>query len=175
MSSPRWPQPPPGADGLMAIGAAAVQVAESSLFACAELCESARFAELLHARAADEPWLAATVAFSGPFDGAAHLALPRAVAADLAGAFCGAAAAGISARHVADFAGELANMVCGRWLTGIHRADRFDLGAPLVTHTATAAVARTIGATPDAIGLALNDAPVLLALVPGPRRGATVR
>jgi CheY-specific phosphatase CheX len=175
MSSPRWPQPRPAADGLRAIGAAAVQVAESSLFACAELCESARFAELLRARAADEPWLAATVGFTGPFEGAAHLALPRAVAADLAGAFSGSTPGDLSARSVADFAGELANMVCGRWLTDMHRADRFDLAAPLVTHTATAAVARTIDATADAIGLSLNDAPVLIALVPGSRRRASLR
>jgi CheY-specific phosphatase CheX len=175
MSSPRSPQPRPAADGVTAIGAAAVQVAEASLFACAEVCESARFAELLHARAADEPWLAATVGFSGPFEGAAHLALPRAVAADLAGAFSGSVSDALSARHVADFAGELANMVCGRWLTQTHRTDRFDLAAPLVTHTATAAVAKTVHATPDTIGLSLNDAPVLIALVPVPHRGAPRR
>lgn len=175
MSSQRWPQSHPAADGLMSIGAAAVQVAESSLFAYAELCESARFAELLHTRAADEPWLAATVGFSGPFEGAAHLALPRAVAADLAGAFSGSRPDELSARHVTDFTGELANMVCGRWLTETHRDARFDLAAPLVTHTATAAVARTMHATPDAIGLSLNDAPVLIALVPGPRRDAPRR
>jgi hypothetical protein len=81
----------------------------------------------------------------------------------------------LSARHIADFTGELANMVCGRWLTETHRTERFDLAAPLVTHTATAAVVRTIDATPGSIGLSLNDAPVLLALVPGPRRDVALR
>jgi hypothetical protein len=172
MSSLRSLRPP---DGLAELGEAAVRVAEDSLFAYAEPCDAARATGLIRARPAIEPWLAASVAFTGPFDGAVRVSLPRPLCADLAGAFCGVAPESLEPAQVADFAGELANMVCGRWLTDVHRADRFDLGAPLVTHTAIAAVARTIGATSDAIGLALNDAPVLLALVPGSRRGAAVR
>ena len=47
MSSPRSPQRP---DGLAALGAAVRQVAEDSLFACAEPCERSRTAGLLEAR-----------------------------------------------------------------------------------------------------------------------------
>ena len=50
MSSPRSPQPP---DGLEALGAAVRQVAEDSLFACAEPCERSRTARPARGPAGD--------------------------------------------------------------------------------------------------------------------------
>ena len=145
MSSPRSPQPP---DGLAELGEAAVRVAEDSLFAYAE------------------PWLAAAVAFTGPFDGAVRVSLPRALCADLAGAFCGVPADSLEDAQIADFAGELANMVCGSWLTQTHRTDRFALASPVVVETAADAVVAA-AADPGALGLVMHATPLLLALGAG--------
>ena len=161
MSSPRSPQPP---DGLEALGAAVRQVAEDSLFACAEPCERSRTTRLLEARPVTEPWLTAAIAFSGPFDGVVRMTLPRALAGDLAGAFCGVRPQSLDASQIDDFAGELANMVCGLWLTQTHRSERFALAAPVVTAAAAGDVAAASAEELDALGIVVNDTPVVLAL-----------
>jgi CheY-specific phosphatase CheX len=163
MSFPRSPLRP---DGLAALGAAALQVAEDSLFAYAEPCEAARIDGLLKGRPVTEPWLSATIAFTGPFEGMVRVALPRALAADLAGAFCGVRPQSLTPAQVADFAGELANMVCGLWLTQTHRTERFELAAPAVVEVAVGIVAAA-AADPGALGISLNDTPLLLALAAG--------
>ena len=164
MSSPPSPQRP---DGLEALGAAVRQVAEASLFACAEPYEASRTAGLLQARPVAEPWLTAVIAFSGPFDGMIRMALPRALAGDLAGAFCGMRPQSLDASQVADFAGEFANMVCGLWLTQTQRSRRFELAAPVVDAVAAGRVATMAAADPGALGIALNDTPVLIGLTAG--------
>jgi hypothetical protein len=161
MSSPRSPQRP---DGLAALSDAVQQVAEQSLFACAEPCEPPRTASLLQARPAVEPWLTAAIAFSGPFEGVVRLTLPGALARDLAGAFCGVLPGSLNAAQVADFAGELANMVCGLWLTQTHRSERFALAAPVVAAATASSVGAMAAADPGALGMALNDTPVLIGL-----------
>jgi hypothetical protein len=161
MSLPRSPQRP---DGLEALGEAAVRVAEDSLFAYAEPCDDARLIGLLRARPAAEPWLAAAIAFSGPFDGVVHVWLPRALSADLAGSFCGVPGQSLDDAHVADFAGELANMVCGLWLTERHRTERFALAAPVVDAAAAGDVAVAAAGAANALGIVLKDVPLLLAL-----------
>ena len=87
MSSPHSPQP---ADGLAALGAAAVQVAEDSLFAYAEACALSRAAGLVQRRVRlpSRGWRRRS---RSPARSTAvvRLALPQALAADLAGAFCG--------------------------------------------------------------------------------------
>jgi chemotaxis phosphatase CheX-like protein len=163
MCSLRSPQRP---DALEALGAAAVRVAEDSFFAYAEPCATERVAGLLQARPDGESWLWAAVAFTGPFEGVVRVALPRDLAGDLAGAFCGVPAETLDDTQVADFAGELANMVCGLWLTQTHRTDRFALAAPTVTAADADAVAAA-AADPDALGVVLNETPVLLALAAG--------
>jgi hypothetical protein len=95
-----------------------------------------------------------------------RVALPRALAVDLAGAFCGVRPQSLAPAQVADFAGELANMVCGLWLTQTHRTERFALAAPAVVETTVGDVAAT-AADPSALGIALNDTPMLLALAAG--------
>ena len=164
MSSLRSPQPP---DGLEALGAAVRQVAEDSLFACAEPCERSHTARLLEARPVTEPWLTAAIAFSGPFDGVVRMTLPRALAGDLAGAFCGVQPQSLDASQIDDFAGELANMVCGLWLTQTHRSERFELAAPSVAAAATADVAAMAAPDSGTQGIVLNDTPVLIALTAG--------
>jgi hypothetical protein len=160
MFSPRSLQQP---DSLAELGEAAVRVAEDSLFAYAEPCDAARVAGLFQNRPPAEPWLAASVAFTGPFEGAVRLALPRALCADLAGAFCGVRPQSLDQGQVADFAGELANMVCGSWLTQTHRTGRFALAAPVVADATAREVA--ISATdPGALGVMLRDTPLVLAL-----------
>jgi hypothetical protein len=161
MSSPRSPQP---ADGLAALGDAVRQVAEASLFACAEPCAVSRTAGLLQARPPSEPWLTAAVAFTGPFEGVVRVMLPGALAGDLAGAFCGTPPDALDAAQVVDFAGELANMVCGRWLTQTHRRERFELAAPVVGPAAPADVAALAGRDAGTLGIVLNDTPVLVRL-----------
>ena len=164
MSSPRSPQRP---DGLEALSAAVRQVAEASLFACAEPYEASRTPGLLQARPVAEPWLSAAIAFSGPFDGVVRMTLPRALAVELAGAFCGVRPQSLDAAQVADFAGELANMVCGLWLTQTHRSERFELAAPSVAAAATADVAAMAAPDSGTQGIVLNDTPVLIALTAG--------
>ena len=66
--------------------------------------------------------------------------------------------------QVIDFAGELANMVCGLWLTQTHRTERFALAAPTVT-PADDEAASAAAADPAALGVVLNEMPVLLTLV----------
>ena len=165
MSSLRSPQRPSAPDSLAALGAAAVRVAEDSLFAYAEPCGTARTTAMLQARPEAEPWLSASVTFRGPFDGKVRVSLPRTLAADLGGAFSGLPATALDDHQLADFAGELANMVCGRWLTLTHRAEHFELAAPVVAGAAAGAVAATF--EPDAIGVALNDSPLLIVLSAG--------
>jgi len=162
MSSLRSPQHP---DGLAELGEAAVRVAEDSLFAYAEPCDAARVSGLFQNRPPAEPWLAASVAFTGPFEGAVRVALPRALCADLAGAFCGVRPQSLELGQVADFAGELANMVCGLWLTHTHRTQKFALAAPVVTEAAAADVTAGATAAVDALGIVLHNTPLLLALV----------
>ena len=161
MCSPRSPQRP---DALAALGAAAVRVAEESFFAFAEPSDLARVAALLQARPGAEPWLLAAVGFTGPFEGVVQVALPHALAGELAGAFCGVPAETLDDAHITDFAGELANMVCGLWLTQTHRTERFALAAPIVTATDDEA-ASAAAADPAALGVVLNEMPVLLTLV----------
>lgn len=171
MSSPISLQQLHSADGLAALGAAMVQVAEDSLFAYAEPCDPERFAAMLAERDAVEPWLSASVAFKGPFEGTASVSLPRALAADLCGSFCGVSTDELSEPQVVDFAGELTNMACGLWLTHTHRTERFDLTAPHVSAITGAALAGGAAAGACASGIALNDVPIQIALHPSASEG----
>jgi CheY-specific phosphatase CheX len=165
MSSLLSPQQP-SADGVVALGAAAVRVAEDSLFAYAETCDAATTSQLLRSRPALEPFLTARIAFAGPFDGVVQVSLPRALAAGLAAAFCGFLPEDLDEVQIADFAGELANMVCGSWLTQSHRAERFGLAAPVVVRATAAGVDADLRAQTAAVGVVVNDAPIAIALVP---------
>lgn len=130
MSSPTSLRQPLDADALETFCAAAVQVAEESLFAFAEPCDAAAFGD---AAAGVPAWLTADVAFRGPFHGRAEVTLPAPLAAELCASFCGLDAGDLAPEQIRDFTGEFANQMCGLWLTRNHGQERFDLDAPAVT------------------------------------------
>jgi hypothetical protein len=134
-----------------ALAAALVSVAERSFFAYAEA--TAPDDVVLTAGA----WYEARVSFQGPFSGSMTLALPAALAHELYVAFLGLEAdAAIDADAVRDLVGELANMACGSWLTGVHATSCFDLTHPDVQAIETA--------PPTDIVVMINDQPVAMAL-----------
>lgn len=107
-------------------------VAEASFYATVEPASADEWTD---ACAMHRDWLEAYVRFRGPFAGVMSCRLPRTTARDLAAAFLGLPEEELepSASAVRDFAGELANMLCGRWLTVSHPRDLFNLEAPQVS------------------------------------------
>jgi Chemotaxis phosphatase CheX len=161
MSSPTS-APRPDADTMAALGAAAVNVAEDSLFAFAEPCSADALAVSLDARPDGETWLRAAVRFRGPFQGIAEVSLPRDLALELCASFGGESPDDVAPQDVRDFAGEFANMMCGLWLTRAHSHARFDLDAPRIDE-----FGRPVAVAPaDVFGLLVNDAPVIVTLRP---------
>lgn len=154
------------ADMMAALGAAAVNVAEDSLFACAEACSADALAVSLDARPDGETWLRAAVRFRGPFQGVAEVSLPRDLALELCAAFGGESPEHMAPQDVRDLVGEFANVMCGLWLTRAHSHARFDLDAPRIDE-----FARPVAVTPaNVVGLRLNDAPVIVTLRPAHSR-----
>jgi chemotaxis phosphatase CheX-like protein len=79
----------------------------------------------------DRPWVVASVAFRGACAGALEMIAPEAVCHDLFCALAGEEHGDRLARQqVFDAFGELANIVCGDWLTRVCRRRRFDLRPP---------------------------------------------
>lgn len=114
--------------------AAVANVAEQSLFAFAEPCAQADFDERA---AAVDGWVRARVAFRGAADGALSCALAEPLARELLVAFLGESPDGEPAdAALFDFAGELANMVCGDWLTHACPDTLFALQRPEVSRLA---------------------------------------
>jgi hypothetical protein len=106
-------------------------------------------------------WLHVTVAFSGPFDGSLHAAMPVALGDELLAAFLGRAPdEPLDLGDVNDMAGEFANMVCGLWLSRRCSNAVFTLEGPVARRNAEHPAgwrhtqARAIGA--------LNDHPVAI-------------
>ena len=122
------------ADGDGGLDRAVAQVAEDCFYA---MVEPAPTDAWLEGCAAHDDWLQADVAFSGTFHGTVSCRLPRVMARDLAAAFLGMPEAELDphADTVRDLAGELANMVCGRWLTATQPGGLFDLAHPHVIST----------------------------------------
>ena len=115
------------AEARAALDAALAHVAEDSFFACVEPAP-----DDWRAAAADLDWLETSVAFRGAAEGVLTCRLPKPLAADLASAFLGVAADEVDPDAVVDMAGEIANMICGCWLTRAFPAELFDLGKPEV-------------------------------------------
>ena len=80
-----------------------------------------------------DTWLESSVRFHGPLGGALRCRLPLALARELVQSFLGMPTGELppSDPLVQDLTGELANMVCGRWLTSTQGAV-FDLEHPIV-------------------------------------------
>jgi hypothetical protein len=80
-----------------------------------------------------DTWLESSVRFHGPLGGALRCRLPLALARELVSAFLGMETGELPPTDplVQDLTGELANMVCGRWLTRT-QGQVFDLEHPVV-------------------------------------------
>jgi hypothetical protein len=119
-----------------ALREALTEVAETSFFTFVSRCDSELFGEVASAPAdeggpAGDRWIAAHVGFSGTFSGRLSVTMPEALARDLYAAFTGVEPnATLSEGALLDAAGELANMVCGRWLTRSGEGGHFDLHPP---------------------------------------------
>ena len=131
-SSPEMPAPAAMVDALLL-------VAEQSFFSDAVICEPPDFAERHAALLAAEPgaiarWLSAGVSFRGELSGAVEIDVPEVLARHLLASFAGSAddGADVPDAQLMDVAGELANMIAGRWLTAACAGRPFELVPPHV-------------------------------------------
>lgn len=163
MSSPISPAP---ADYREALPAAVAEVAENSLFSFADASDQAAFAAAAWTSLAEDgsDWLCAGVDFSGRIAGRLEITVPETLARRLCASFAGVERGDcISERDLLDFAGELANMVCGTWLTRSYRQNSFALTPPRVVRQRPHA-AETCDAAGECLYLSLDDAPIRLQL-----------
>jgi hypothetical protein len=163
MCSPILPAPADSRDALLA---AVTEVAENSLFAFADASDETTFTAAATAPLADSGsnWFRACVRFSGPIAGQFELTVPDPLARQLCASFVGTATADdICDDDVIDFAGELANMMCGTWLTRARRHEAFSLSAPLVHRGQTQGTNAGDGAS-ERFYLSIDDAPIRLEL-----------
>lgn len=153
------------ADYQGALLAAVTEVAENSLFAFADASDKAAFDAAAAASDADGDWLRARICFTGPIGGQFSLTVPEALARRLSAAFAGADSADdIGEGDLIDFTGELANMVCGTWLTRACQHEAFDLTPPRVLRGGPG---RATGGEPGdaesaSVYLAIDDTPIRL-------------
>jgi hypothetical protein len=117
------------ADAFAALEAALSHVAEDSFYAFVEPVE-----DDWHNTWSGHEWLAATVTFHGAAEGVVTCRLPQALAQSLAAAFLGLSEEDLTSSNpaVTDMAGELANMVCGCWLTRAFPSKLFELDQPVI-------------------------------------------
>jgi len=169
MSSPK--SPPPVLEVLPSLEAALTEVAEQSFCGFVEPCTPDRFGELLDvARESGGAWLRAHLGFAGPFQGELTVDLPEPLAKSLLASCLGLDAnddSQFSPVVIEDGAGELANMICGTWLTRSYGNARFDLKPPRVERLAQQAfTVAGPGASPDTGVLltGINDLPVRVGL-----------
>lgn len=163
LKSRRVPTPSEHLDGLRQ---ALVDVGEGSYTSFVEPCDAARLAEALPGLA-DDRWLHASVDFRGAFGGTFQMALPESLARELVGSFIGLAPGEpVDDGQVTDLAGEMANMVCGDWLTRACRRRRFDLRPPVVVRLPQGWGPErwNLPGSPDGALMCVNDQPVCLHL-----------
>lgn len=126
-------------------------VAEQSFFAFAEAAEP----DPVDLTGSAE-WMEALVHFSGPVAGRFTVTLPNVLGVELCAAFLGCGPdEPVDPSALEDLVGELANMVCGAWLTNVRRADAFALSHPEVRHVSGPAETPTVW-------MACNGRPVAL-------------
>jgi len=147
-------------DSQAALMAAVGDVADRSFFAFAEPCEAGRFAELVEGT---ERWYSATVAFEeGGFDGSVRCLVSEDAAAMMFDSFTGRSFDDPAPPQadVSDLMGELANMVCGAWLTRAASHQTFSLKTlPVVLSQACAPTGGESWIT-----FAVNDRPFAIAV-----------
>jgi hypothetical protein len=168
MSLPK--SPPPVVEVMPSLEAALTEVAEQSFCGFVEPCTPDRFGELLDvARESGGAWLRARLGFQGPFQGELTVDLPEPLAKSLLAACLGLDAnddSQFSAVVVEDGAGELANMICGTWLTRSYNDHHFDLKPPRVERLAEQSFAVNSPAAPanGVLLTGINDLPVRVRL-----------
>ena len=157
------PSSRPLADCQGALLAAVTDVAENSLFTFADASDEAAFEAAATASDTNSGWLRARIQFTGPIGGQFTLTVPGALARRLCAAFAGADTSDdIGEDDLIDFTGELANMVCGAWLTRACQHEAFDLTPPRVRRGGPG---RATGGKPgdaDRVYLAIDDTPIRL-------------
>jgi CheY-specific phosphatase CheX len=106
-------------------------VAEEGFFASVEPVGDDEWGELC---VGHDTWLESQVRFHGPIGGALRCRLPLGLAKELVSAFLGMEIGDLGPKDplVEDLTGELANMLCGRWLTRTQSGQVFDLEHPVV-------------------------------------------
>jgi chemotaxis phosphatase CheX-like protein len=144
--------------------AALAEVAENSLFAFADMSDQAAFGATAAPLAeGGEEWLHATIVFKGSIAGRFALTIPAPLSRRLCASFAGADSADeISDEDLLDFSGELANMICGAWLTHAVPHEVFNLQAPKVVSAEPVPVVSN--AASEHVYLAIDDVPVRLDL-----------
>jgi hypothetical protein len=146
--------------------AAVSEVAENSLFAFADASDEAVFEMAATAQPEDggSDWLSACVDFNGPITGRLELTMPDPLARHLCASFSGEdTPEGIGEADLVDFTGELANMMCGTWLTRARRHDAFSLASPRVRRGRPRAAAA--GEAPsEPLFLSIDEAPIRLSV-----------
>jgi Chemotaxis phosphatase CheX len=143
-----------------ALVAAVCDVAERSFFAFAEPCDAGRFAELVDGT---DRWYSAAVEFhEGECSGTVRCLVPDDAALTMFDAFSGR---GIDEpapppAEVCDLMGEMANMVCGSWLTRAASHQTFSLRTmPVIVSPACAPIDGE-----NWITIAVNDRPFAVAV-----------
>jgi hypothetical protein len=116
-----------GTDARAALEAALAQVAEESFFAVVEVAPD----DWRESSPVESDWLEATVAFHGAGEGVLTCRLPGALARDLSMAFLGADVDDTPG-GIDDMVGEVANMICGCWLTRAFPTRLFQLDGPII-------------------------------------------
>ncbi|MFP5380100.1 MAG: chemotaxis protein CheX [Vicinamibacteria bacterium] len=146
----------PAPAGSDLVAAALTDVAERSLFAFVDVLPEDEFAARCGMEAA---WLCAEVAYRGPRDGVMRCALPREVALECFAAFLGEPGDEAGDGPLFDMMGELANMICGAWLTRARPTEVYDLNRPQVAAMPPGWGPPAVAAPPT-VPAALNDRPV---------------
>jgi hypothetical protein len=116
-------------DARAALETALTRVAEDCFYAQVEPPEP----DWREKWSAQADWVQARVDFSGAGSGAVVCRLPRSLARDLSVAFLGMSDDDLAGPIVInDLTGELANMVCGCWLTRAFPSKLFELKQPAI-------------------------------------------
>ncbi|MDP1569157.1 MAG: chemotaxis protein CheX [Vicinamibacterales bacterium] len=109
------------------LAGALTDVAERSLFAFVDPQPADLFAERC---GGESTWLCAEVGFRGEHDGVMRCALPADVAQECFAAFLGGPDEAAGDAPIFDMVGELANMICGTWLTRTYPDQVYNLSHP---------------------------------------------
>ena len=117
-----------------ALQAALIAVSENAYFVFVEPCEPGQFEELARAGGTPlQPWLRASVDFTGESTGSVEILLPEKLGTWLVTSLLGMDTdAALAQPQLHDGVAEFTNMVCGAWLSNLSDEKLFTLKAPRV-------------------------------------------